>query len=67
MVDISCNVWRTAVFRRLHLPTGRVTIEELLRHLVREHAIGPISDAWETTLREAEEFFEEIQRKRLAP
>jgi hypothetical protein len=53
-------------FPDLHLPTGRVTIEELLRHLVREHAIGPISGAWETTLREAEEFFEEIQRKRFA-
>lgn len=52
-------------FPALHLPTGRVTVEDVLRHLVVEHEIGPISDSWEQTLKETKESFEEIQRKRI--
>jgi hypothetical protein len=53
-------------FPELHIPTSRVTVEQIARHLVVEHGIGPISDHWETTLLEAEESFREIQRKRLS-
>lgn len=52
-------------FSELHIPTGRVTVEQLARHLVVEHGIGPISEHWETTLEEAEDSFREIQRKRM--
>jgi hypothetical protein len=52
-------------FPSLHIPTGRVTIEDVVRHLVTEHSVGPISPAWEKTLAQAEESFREIQRKRL--
>jgi len=55
-------------FSELHLPTGkRVTIELLIRHLVAEHGIRPISEKWEDVLREGEAHFREIQKKRLTP
>lgn len=54
------------LFPDLHLPAGeRVTFEEICRHLVKECGIGPISDAWEATLAEAEDSFREIQRRRV--
>lgn len=55
----------TRPFPDLHLPVGeRVTIEALVRHLVVEHDITPISPRWENVLVEAEQAFREIQRKR---
>lgn len=51
----------------LHLPTGtRITIERLVRHLIAEHGINPISPDWETTVADAEAHFREIQKKRMA-
>jgi hypothetical protein len=53
-------------FNDLHLPTGgRVKIEQLLRHLIEEHSIRPLSPTWQQTLDEAEAFFDDIQRKRV--
>jgi len=52
-------------FPALHLPTGpRVTIEKVVRHLISEHGVDPISDQWEATCARAEAHFEETQRKR---
>jgi hypothetical protein len=54
-------------FPGLHLPTGRrITIERLVRHLIAEHELTPISDDWETTVKEAEGHFRDVQQKRLA-
>jgi hypothetical protein len=53
-------------FPDLHLPAGeRVTIEAIVRHLIAEHGVVPISPNWEETVNEAEEHFRDIQRKRL--
>jgi hypothetical protein len=53
-------------FPELHIPIGeRVTVEELARHLVTEHGVGPISPNWEETLEAAHNDWREIQRKRL--
>lgn len=55
-------------FPGLHLPTGkRITIELLVRHLITEHAIAPISPRWEEVVVEGEAHFREVQRKRLQP
>jgi hypothetical protein len=52
-------------FPALHLPTGpRVTIEQLVRHLITEHGVNPISENWEEACTAAEAHFEGIQRKR---
>lgn len=52
-------------FPELHLPVGeRVTIEAIVRHLIAEHGVEPISPHWESTVMEAEEHFRDVQRKR---
>jgi hypothetical protein len=49
-------------FPTLHLPTGgRVTIEDMIRHLIGEHGLKPVSPDWEKPVREAEEHFQDIQ------
>lgn len=53
-------------FPDLHLPAGdRVTIESVVRHLIAEHDLTPISPNWETTVKQAEDHFKDVQRKRL--
>jgi hypothetical protein len=53
-------------FPGLHLPTGRrITIERLVRHLIAEHGVTPISAEWEKTVSEAEEHFRDVQKKRM--
>ena len=53
-------------FHDLHLPVGdRVTIEFLVRHLISEHGVSPISSNWKPIVERAEEEFREIQRRRL--
>lgn len=52
-------------FPQLHLPTRRVTVESVVRHLLDEHAIRAISPDWQDVLGAAELAFEEIQQKRL--
>lgn len=51
-------------FSDLHLPTGRVTVEAVVRHLICEHGIEPISPNWEQTLTDTEAAFAAIQKKR---
>jgi hypothetical protein len=46
-------------------PLAAVMVEDVVRHLVVEHGVGPISDDWEQVLTDAEEAFREIQRKRV--
>lgn len=54
-------------FPDLHLPAGeRVTIEEVVRHLVVEHGVTPVSRDWEKTLEEAATDWAEIQSRRRA-
>jgi hypothetical protein len=54
-------------FRGLHLPTGRrITVERLIRHLIAEHDVDPISPNWEATVEAGENHFREIQRRRIA-
>lgn len=55
-------------FPHLHMPTGdRVTVEDVVRHLVMEHELPVISpNRWQAVLAEASEAFREIQRRRLA-
>jgi hypothetical protein len=51
-------------FPNLHLPTGyRVRIEDIVRHLIAEHGVAPISPNWEEVVQRAEAHFEEIRRK----
>lgn len=52
-------------FPRLHLPTGRVTIEMIARHLLDEHVVPAISPDWQEELKAAESAFDEIQRRRM--
>lgn len=52
-------------FADLHLPTGgRVTIEALVRHLVAEHDVSPISPNWQQAVEAGEKHWREILRKR---
>jgi hypothetical protein len=53
-------------FPGLHLPTGRrITVERLIRHLIAEHTITPISPNWEEVIREGEAHFRDVQTKRV--
>ena len=55
-------------FPRLHIPTGRVTIEQIVRHLLDEHAMPCISpNHWQDVLAETQTAFDDIQRRRFAP
>lgn len=53
-------------FPDLHIPSGRVTLEDIARHLILEHQIKPITPKWDVTFGETEAAFWEIQRKRFA-
>jgi hypothetical protein len=53
-------------FPRLHLPTGaRVTIEDVVTHLLGEHELPAISPGWQEVVAGARAAFAEIQRRRL--
>ena len=52
-------------FPKLHIPTGRVTIEAVVRHLLDEHSIPCISPHWQDVLAETEADFAAIQRRRV--
>jgi hypothetical protein len=53
-------------FPGLHLPTGkRITIELLIRHLIAEHGIEPLSPNWEAAVARGEKLYREIQKKRM--
>jgi hypothetical protein len=51
-------------FPKVHLPTGRLGIEDVIEFLIRDGGVEPVSDEWETTLREAREIFDGILARR---
>jgi hypothetical protein len=51
-------------FPDIHIPTARVTLEEIVRHLIVEHAVKPISESWEETLVATQAEFQRVQRLR---
>jgi hypothetical protein len=54
----------TKAFPKLHIPTGRVTVEAVLRHLLDEHGVPCISPHWQSVLSEGEKAYAGIQRLR---
>lgn len=50
-------------FGKLHLPTSRVPLEGVVRFLITEIGVEPISENWHETLTEAERVFNDIQRR----
>jgi hypothetical protein len=48
-------------FHKLHLPTGRIAIENIVSFLIREQELPPVSDRWDEVLDEAEGIFARIQ------
>jgi hypothetical protein len=48
-------------FHKLHLPTGRVAIEDVVSFLIREQEAASVSPLWEAVLEEAAEIFATIQ------
>ena len=49
-------------FPRLHLPTRRITLEQIVWHLIREHGIQPRRDDWHDVLWRHETWFRDAQR-----
>lgn len=45
-------------FSRLHLPSGHVTIADVVRALIEEFNVRPIHERWDETLRVCQDAFE---------
>ena len=54
-------------FSRLHLPTRRITLEQIVWHLIQEHDVEPRRDDWRQVLWRHEEWFRTIQLDRSWP
>jgi len=54
-------------FSRLHLPTRRVTLEQIVWHLIQEHDVEPRRDDWRQVLWRHEAWFRTIQQGRAWP
>ena len=54
-------------FSRLHLPTRRITLEQIVWHLIQEHGVQPRRDDWRQVLWRHEEWFRTIQQDRTWP
>ncbi len=54
-------------FSRLHLPTRRITLEQIVWHLIQEHHVEPRRDDWRHVLWRHEEWFRTIQQDRSWP
>ena len=50
---------RTIPLAKVHIPTGWVTVEEIIRFLITELEVKPRDDKWERLLLESEEKFKE--------
>jgi len=44
---------------KFHIPTGWVTIEEVIRFLITDLGVPPLIDKWDEELRESEKQFRE--------
>ena len=51
-------------FSRLHLPTRRLTLEQIVWHLIQEHGVQPRRHDWHDILWRHETRFRDIQRTR---
>ena len=49
-------------FPRLHLPTRRITLEQIVWHLIHEHGVHPRRDDWHDILWRHETRFRDAQR-----
>ena len=49
-------------FPRLHLPTRRITLEQIVWHLIQEHGVQPRRDDWHDILWRHETRFRDTQR-----
>ena len=49
-------------FPRLHLPTRRITLEQIVWHLIHEHGVHPRRPDWRQTLWRHETHFRDTQR-----
>ena len=54
-------------FPRLHLPTRRITLEQVVWHLIQEHGVRPRQPDWHAVLWRHEEWFRDIQTGRVWP
>ncbi len=54
-------------FSRLHLPTRRLTLEQIVWHLIQEHGVQPRRDDWHQVLWRHETWFRDIQRDKPWP
>ena len=57
-LSLECGTKRIDL-SRIHIPTGRVTMEELIRFLIEELGIKPKARDWDSILRRSEETFRE--------
>ena len=51
-------------FPRLHLPTRRITLEQVVWHLIQEHGVQPRRPDWHEVLWRHEEWLRDIQKNR---
>lgn len=54
-------------FQRLHLPTRRISLEQVVWHLINEHDVKPRRSDWHEVLWRHEQWFREIQANRTWP
>ncbi len=50
-------------FKRLHLPTGRVSLESVLRFLIEDIEVPPQKENWHDVLAETEQAFNEFKTR----
>jgi hypothetical protein len=50
---------RTIPLAQVHIPTGWVTLEEIIRFLITDLGVKPKEQDWENSLRESEELFKQ--------
>lgn len=58
-VMLRCAGHRTLDAEALHIPTGWITVEEVVRFLIHELGVRPRSRNWDALLRESEQKFRE--------
>ena len=54
-------------FSRLHLPTRRITLEQIVWHLIQEHGVQPRRDDWHEVLWRHETWLRDTQRPKPWP
>ena len=54
-------------FSRLHLPTRRLTLEQIVWHLIQEHRVQPRRPDWHQVLWRHETHFRDTQRHKAWP